>query len=116
MRSEGKFYDDQNFPRGFNRSGVFTINEATLLENYGRTMSGLANGTMVPATDSEAQFLAEVRGETEASSNFAKCWLKYVYKTTNKVKSYTLCASQRKPANSYDDDNESDVSSDDLDY
>ncbi|MEJ2766409.1 DUF413 domain-containing protein [Photobacterium sp. MCCC 1A19761] len=117
MRSEGKFYDDKNFPRGFNRSGVFTISEATLLENYGRTMAGLASGAMAPISDSESQFLAEIRGETEANSNFAKCWLKYVYKTTNKVKSYTLCASQRKSANGYDDDTDSDAGGDDdLDY
>ncbi|MCG7588302.1 DUF413 domain-containing protein, partial [Photobacterium sp. OFAV2-7] len=42
MRSEGKFYDDKNFPRGFNRSGVFTISKAALLLDYGRTMKGLA--------------------------------------------------------------------------
>ena len=41
MRSEGKFYDDKNFPRGFNRSGVFTISEASVLENYGRSMRAL---------------------------------------------------------------------------
>lgn len=116
MRSEGKFYDDKNFPRGFNRSGVFTINEATLLENYGRTMSGLANGTLLPASDSEQQFLAEVRGETAPSSHFAKCWLKYVFKITHKVKSYTLCASQRKPASNDHDDADNDDSADVLDY
>jgi len=115
MRSEGKFYDDKNFPRGFNRSGVFTINEATLLQDYGRTMKGLENGTLEPASEPERQFLAEIRGQLDVQSDFAKCWMKYTIKTTQKIRSYTLCVSQRKQAYCYDDDNESNLEVD-IDY
>lgn len=118
MRSEGKFYDDKNFPRGFNRSGVFTISEATLLENYGRTMNGLASGILEPVNESEHQFVAEIRGQLNVQSDFAKCWIKYLNKITNKVRRYTLCASQRKNVSHYEYD-DSDTESDgdnDLDY
>ncbi|WP_331435669.1 DUF413 domain-containing protein [Photobacterium gaetbulicola] len=113
MRSVGKFYDDKNFPRGFSRSGVFTVSEAQLLENYGRTMRGLADGSLIPETDNEQDFLSEITGSKDIQSSYAKCWAKYVNKTTNKVRSYTLCVSQRKQSNNdYEDedvDNDLDI-------
>ncbi len=112
MRSEGKFYDDKNFPRGFNRSGVFTISESTLLENYGRTMSRLYSGEIEPMSEIERQFVAETSGQLNVQSDFAKCWVKYLNRTCNKVKSYTLCSSVRKQGQSFDDDS----GGDDLDY
>ncbi|KJF82233.1 DUF413 domain-containing protein [Photobacterium angustum] len=117
MRSEGKFYDDKNFPRGFNRSGVFTISEASVLENYGRIMRALHEGTTQPIDESEAQFLAEVLGQQAAVSEFGKCWLKYLNHTTHKARSYTLCVSQRANNGVYGDDDDTDSGSDsDLDY
>ncbi|PSU35750.1 DUF413 domain-containing protein [Photobacterium lutimaris] len=105
MRSVGKFYDDKNFPRGFNRSGVFTIGEAQILENFGRTMRGLADGSLIPETVNEQEFLADISGSREIQTSYAKCWSKYVNKTTNKVRSYTLCVSQRKQhTHDFDDD------------
>lgn len=115
MRSVGKFYDDKNFPRGFNRSGVFTVSEAQLLENYGRTMRALTDGSLAPQSEVEAEFLAEVSGEKDMQSSLAKCWTKYVSKTTSKVRSYTLCVSQRKQSGSYDDDDDGDNDSSDID-
>ncbi|MGF1727582.1 DUF413 domain-containing protein [Photobacterium nomapromontoriensis] len=112
MRSVGKFYDDKNFPRGFNRSGVFTVSEAQMLENYGRTMRALADGSLNPQTTVELEFLAEISGEKDIQSNLAKCWAKYVSKTTSKIRSYTLCVSQRKANGSYDDDDDTDSDSD----
>ncbi|WP_064609192.1 DUF413 domain-containing protein [Photobacterium sp. J15] len=116
MRSEGKFYDDKNFPRGFNRSGVFTITEARLLEDYGRTMRGLYDGTLTPVSNSEHQFIAAIHGELNIQSDYAKCWLKYINKTSNKVRSYTLCESQRKPVSRFEDDSNDSDSDTDLDY
>ncbi|MCW8328597.1 DUF413 domain-containing protein [Photobacterium sp. SDRW27] len=116
MRSEGKFYDDKNFPRGFNRTGVFTISEAMLLEKYGRIMRGLQDGTLEPTSESEHQFLAEVCGQLDVQSDFAKCWLKYKDKTTNKVRSYTLCVSQRRQVNTYEEDDHESGCDNDLDY
>lgn len=112
MRSVGKFYDDKNFPRGFNRSGVFTVSEAQILENYGRTMRGLIDGSIEPESDEEKFFLAELSGKQEMTSSFAKCWTKYLNKTTNKVRSYTLCVSQRKASSSFDEDDDVDNDSD----
>ncbi|OAN11521.1 hypothetical protein A3K86_21575 [Photobacterium jeanii] len=104
MRSEGKFYDDKNFPRGFNRSGVFTIGESSLLENYGRTMSRLCSGELEPESEVERQFVAEMNGQLELRSDFAKCWMKYVTRTSQKRKTYTLCDSVRRQSQSFDDD------------
>ncbi len=116
MRIVGKFYDDKNFPRGFNRSGVFTINEASMLENYGRTMRGLQDGSVAPIDESERQFLAEVNGQQDVMSEFGKCWIKYLNRTTTKERRYTLCDSpRRKPKGLYDyDDNGSDDNN--IDY
>ncbi|ARR51182.1 DUF413 domain-containing protein [Photobacterium damselae subsp. damselae] len=116
MRSEGKFYDDKNFPRGFNRSGVFTISEATVLENYGRTMRGLFEGTLLPVDESELQFVAEVKGQQEAISDFGKCWLKYLNQTNHKVRSYTLCVSQRSKGSYGEDDDDGSDFDNDIDY
>ncbi len=118
MRSEGKFYDDKNFPRGFNRSGFSTISEASVLENYGRTMRALYEGTAQPIDESETQFLAEILGQQAAVSEFGKCWLKYLNHTNHKARSCTLCVSQRSSNSAYgdDDDTDGDSSDSDLDY
>ncbi len=116
MRSEGKFYDDKNFPRGFDRSGVFTISEASILENYGRTMSGLQAGTLSPIDENEKQFLMEVRGEIQTTSTFGQCWRKYLTQTGNKVRSYTLCVSQRKSSTAYDEEPDEVDTESDFEY
>ncbi len=116
MRSDGKFYDDKNFPRGFNRSGVFTIGEASILENYGRTMSALQEGKLTPIDESEKQFVAEISGQQEIYSDFGKCWRKYQTQTGSKVRSYTLCVSQRKSSRSYEEESDDVEVDTDIDY
>ncbi|MFC1502980.1 DUF413 domain-containing protein [Pseudomonadota bacterium] len=114
MRNSGKFYDHKHFPYGFNRSGVFTINEAALLENYGRTMQALQEGTFTPAEESEHQFLAEINGQQDAMSDFGRCWIKYLNQISQKVRRYTLCASQLPKKCMHEED---DIGTDDdLDY
>jgi len=39
--SQRQFYDDQNFPRGFSRSGNFTLLEASILEQHGVVLKGV---------------------------------------------------------------------------
>jgi hypothetical protein len=56
MRKSIRFYDDVNFPKGFNRKG-FTIKEATVLDNYGLTMKELLDGSLVPNSKIETQFI-----------------------------------------------------------
>ncbi|MGF1682211.1 DUF413 domain-containing protein [Photobacterium minamisatsumaniensis] len=104
MRSVGKFYDDNNFPRGFNRSGVFTVNEAQLLETFGRTMRGLSDGSLLPISEAEQQFIAEILGQQDIQSGYGKCWYKYITKTSTKIRSYTLCVSQRAQRGRFEDD------------
>ncbi|NAX46063.1 DUF413 domain-containing protein [Photobacterium halotolerans] len=117
MRNVGKFYDDKHFPRGFNRSGVFTVGEASILESYGRTMRGIHDGLLKPETPEEEQFFAEITGQQEISSDFAKCWVKYLKQTSTKTRSYTLCNSPRKSsASSFDDDSDDGGSDDDMDF
>ncbi|KDM90784.1 DUF413 domain-containing protein [Photobacterium galatheae] len=118
MRNVGKFYDDKNFPRGFNRSGVFTLSEANILESYGRTMRGIQEGLLQPENPEEIQFFAEITGQQEVASEFAKCWMKYLKQTSTKVRSYTLCNSPRKSsASSFEDDSDDSGGSDeDMDY
>ncbi|MDX1302057.1 DUF413 domain-containing protein [Photobacterium sp.] len=115
MRNSGKFYDDKNFPHGFNRSGVFTINEAALLENYGRTMLGLRDGIFMPGEESEHQFLAEISGQQAVTSDFGRCWVKYSNQISQKVRRYNLCASQRVQKGMYDEDDDMGTDND-IDY
>ncbi len=103
MRSEGTFYDDKNFPRGFSRSGDFTISEAILLENYGRTMKALYERQIDPVEESEVRFVNEITGRQEVTSNYARCWIKYMNKTQTKSMTYTLCNTQRNSNDSYSD-------------
>lgn len=60
--SQRQFYDDQNFPRGFGRSGNFTLLEANILEQHGVVLKGLYNKILEPQNEIQAQFLAVVSG------------------------------------------------------
>ncbi|PSW05506.1 DUF413 domain-containing protein [Photobacterium lipolyticum] len=115
MRNSGKFYDDKHFPHGFNRSGIFTINEAALLENYGRTMQALQDGIFAPGEESEHQFLAEINGQQAVMSDFGRCWIKYSTQISQKVRRYTLCASQRVQKGMHEEDDDIGAD-DDIDF
>lgn len=90
MRKSIRFYDDVNFPKGFNRKG-FTIKEAAILDDYGLTMKALLNATLTPESEEEHLFLYGVRNEDSSASFFVHCWLKYINLITTKTKIYTLC-------------------------
>ena len=90
MRKNIRFYDDVNFPKGFNRKG-FTIKEAAILEHYGLTMKGLLDGSLTVGSDAEYLFLHGVKKQDSSVSFFVQCWLKYIYFISNKPKIYTLC-------------------------
>lgn len=107
MRKLGKFFDNKHFARGFNRSGDFTINEAQILENYGKTMQGLYEGRLTPEDDDEYIFITDLKREGEGSSNkFTSCWKKYLSKTQRK-RSYTLCSTVKGSHTTYADDEDS---------
>ncbi len=111
MRNSGKFFDTKHFARGFSRSGEFTIKEAQILENYGRTMQGLFEGIIQPQDDDEILFISAFKeGEDIVGNSYSNCWKKYLNKTQRK-RSYTLCSTVKNSTSSYDDD---DGDSDDI--
>ncbi|QFI37085.1 hypothetical protein FR932_04205 [Moritella marina ATCC 15381] len=83
MRSMGIFLDEVHFPLGFQQQNAFNVDESQLLENYGLTMQRLQEGELLPATADEHFFLAELDGEFELTSDFARCWRKYSHKITH---------------------------------
>ncbi|MUK26979.1 DUF413 domain-containing protein [Aliivibrio fischeri] len=76
MRRSVRFYDDNNFPNGFIYQG-FSVEEAAILDNYGLTMKGLLDGSLIPESDEEKSFLVGVKNEDKSISLFVQCWLKY---------------------------------------
>ncbi|MDN3379651.1 MULTISPECIES: DUF413 domain-containing protein [unclassified Pseudoalteromonas] len=88
--SQRQFYDDQNFPRGFGRSGNFTLLEASILEQHGIVLKGLYNKTLEPQNEIQEQFLAVITGNLEPSNPIERAWLKYLKLTTCKTKFHTL--------------------------
>ena len=57
-----KFFDDANFPRGFQRSGDFTRQQADILENMGDALKSLHEGTREAATDARHLLWASDHG------------------------------------------------------
>jgi len=79
------FYDDANFPHGFNRSGDFSILESDVLHQYGRAMKALSKEERKPVTSDEKRFVAVCKGERRAESLLERTWLKYLDKISNQV-------------------------------
>lgn len=108
MRNLGKFFDNKHFARGFNRSGEFTISEAQILENFGKTMQGLLEGKLLPEDTDEHEFISAFQeGGEQVRNRYADCWKKYLNKTQRK-RTYTLCSTVKSTGSSYDDDADSD--------
>ena len=88
--SDKLFYDDANFPRGFSRSGNFTLLEAEILENYGNILQALHKKTAQPSNELQTQFVKTSQGEQEPSNSFEKAWLKYLKLTTSAARFHTV--------------------------
>jgi len=103
MRSMGLFLDEVHFPLGFKQQNIFNSDESQLLENYGLTMQQLQAGELLPATADEHYFLAELDGEFELTSDFARCWRKYNHKIThpNSLRNTTHKRSAKQPSRDY---------------
>lgn len=71
------FFDDIHFPRGFNRSGEFTIFESKIMQDYGDTMKRLADGDLEPINEEEKRFVRCASGEQEATTVVEKAWRRY---------------------------------------
>lgn len=79
-----KFYDDVHFPRGFSKSGDFTIAEAELLINIGKRLFVLEQGLCAPKNQVETQFIKMCKSNTEGQTKVELLWQKYQSLTKNK--------------------------------
>ena len=77
-KGDKPYFDDANFPRGFNRSGEFTITESLILNDYGNTFKRLFDGSLMPENDEEKQFVKVVNRELAPNSQYEKTWMKYI--------------------------------------
>ena len=90
-----RFFDDRNFPRGFTRSGRFSLAEGNLLEKHGLAMQQLEQGLREAVNEEEQRFLQVCRGEAEATTAFEKTWLKYKQRLAEKRKFHTVFGKKR---------------------
>lgn len=87
--SDRKFYAQQHFPYGIDRSGEFTCEQGQLLINHGHAYEALADGSREPATQEEERFLAVCRGEFEPETAHEKAWFLYCSKTRRAKSTYS---------------------------
>ena len=73
-----KYFDDRNFPRGFQRSGDFTRAQAAILESMGDALKALHEGTRQPINDEEAHFIATCVAGEQPVTEVEKAWASYV--------------------------------------
>ncbi|MEC8327635.1 MAG: DUF413 domain-containing protein [Pseudoalteromonas spongiae] len=73
-----KFYDDEHFAGGIERSGFFTISEANFLVEYGDTLNGLSAGNLNPESAAESEFVACMQSNIASNSYEVKLWRKYI--------------------------------------
>ncbi|WGY45715.1 MULTISPECIES: DUF413 domain-containing protein [unclassified Vibrio] len=99
------FFDTKKFPRGFAKSGDFTLGEETLLTQYGDTMLGLESGVLQPENAEEQRFLQVLDNPDLAESKIEKVWMKYVRLSRGRKRFHTLNG-RNKPdaADDYTDD------------
>ncbi|MGZ9898051.1 MaoP family protein [Shewanella gaetbuli] len=75
--STKRFFDDVNFPKGFKRCGDFTNKEAELLEQHGHALKALMEGSQLPGTPDEDQFVKVSQGALAPSTTLELLWAKY---------------------------------------
>ncbi|MCW8832996.1 MAG: DUF413 domain-containing protein, partial [Colwellia sp.] len=79
--AEDPFYDDVHFPRGFSKSGNFTIVESELLTQIGKRLFMLEQGSSKPENAVEEQFVqfckAQNERELEGQNQVELLWTKY---------------------------------------
>ncbi len=72
------FYDDLNFPYGFDRCGEFTCKQVQLLTAHGAAYQALYLGTQPPRTPEEEAFVAFCMGRKPAETEHEKVWKRYL--------------------------------------
>lgn len=79
--SNRKFYADEHFPYGIDRSGEFTSCQANLLIKHGMAYKALAEGGRVPETPEEEVFVAVCQGKRAPTTDHEKVWVLFCTKT-----------------------------------
>jgi uncharacterized protein YifE (UPF0438 family) len=74
-----KFYAEEHFFGGIDRSGFFTISEANYLIHYGHTLKGLYDGSLMPETETEHKFVAALSSQEPVMLYEHKLWQKFLY-------------------------------------
>lgn len=97
------FYDSRHFPRGFSRSGDFSLKEAELLTRYGALLNDLTQGRMAPGNPAQVRLVAVAQGQAGAESALEKVWEKYLGKTSRPTIRYS-CAMSSSEGDTYVDD------------
>jgi uncharacterized protein YifE (UPF0438 family) len=100
------FYDNVHFPRGFTKSGDFTLAEGDILTYFGKTLLALESGELSPENQAEKDFLDVIHGKKEASTKLERTWVKYVKLSRGKKRFHTL---NSKPSVADDDYNNYDL-------
>ncbi len=77
FKTERKFFDDEHFPYGFDRSGEFSSSQVALLERHGHAYRALATGERQPVTEQESQFVLLCNGAKEPQNVHEKVWKRY---------------------------------------
>jgi len=95
-----RFYDNTKFPRGFAKSGDFTLSEEDLLILYGDTMLGLESGDLQPENSEEKHFVKVLLHPGKAKSKLERVWLKYVQLARGRKRFHTLNGRNKIDANS----------------
>lgn len=110
-KSDKPFVDPANFPRGFRKSGDFSIAESDLLTTYGATLLGLEMNELQPVSEQEQQFVAFIAEQGEGQNQIQKAWAKYIKLARKKRNFYTLYSSSFKSDDSevYDSDEETEL-------
>lgn len=88
------FYDNRHYPRGFQRSGEFTLRQADLLSRHGALLKDLTEGRLAPTNEAQEALLAVVRSEREAQTELEKVWLKYWQRTSHRPIRYTCATAE----------------------
>lgn len=110
-----RFYDNVKFPRGFAKSGEFTLVEEDILITYGDTMLGLELGEITPENAEEKHFIKVLAHPGKAKTKLERVWLKYIQLARGRKRFFTL-NSTKKFANavSMDTVNDDDYEPDDT--
>ncbi|PMH40875.1 hypothetical protein BCU68_16015 [Vibrio sp. 10N.286.49.B3] len=85
-----RFYDNTKFPRGFAKSGDFTLAEEEILMLYGDTMFALEMHDISPENAEEKHFLKVLNAPHKAKTKLERVWLKYIQLARGRKAFHTL--------------------------